>query len=184
MIVRQTAKELLAASIMELDRTKTVEKITVKEIVQNCGLTSTTFYHYFQDKYQLLAWIYNRKAEALFAEKNVIYTWPQLLRALCTPLMEHRSFYENVLKNTAGNDSFLEKATKYVLTLLNNRITCLLSNGELEAHVGLPINQERSRVMICGNPDMVQETRQLLTERGLTLSLRGKPGNLAVENYW
>jgi ferredoxin--NADP+ reductase len=38
--------------------------------------------------------------------------------------------------------------------------------------------------MICGNPDMVQETRQLLTERGLTLSLRGKPGNLAVENYW
>jgi hypothetical protein len=31
---------------------------------------------------------------------------------------------------------------------------------------------------------MVQETRQILTDRGLTVSLRGKPGNLAVENYW
>jgi len=130
MIVRQTTKELLAASIMELARTKTVEKITVKEIVQNCGLTSTTFYHYFQDKYQLLAWIYNRKSEALFAEKNVIYTWPQLLRALCAPLLEHPSFFANVLKNTAGNDSFLEKATKYVLTLLNNRIK--EDNGGME----------------------------------------------------
>jgi hypothetical protein len=44
--------------------------------------------------------------------------------------MEHRSFYENVLKNTAGNDSFLEKATKYVLTLLNNRIR--EDNGGME----------------------------------------------------
>jgi len=69
-------------------------------------------------------------------------------------------------------------------SMLNDRITNLLTNGGLEAHVGLPINQERSRVMICGNPDMVQETRQILIDRGLTVSLRGKPGNLAVENYW
>ena len=130
MIVRQTTKELLAASIMELARTKTVEKITVKEIVQNCGLTSTTFYHYFQDKYQLLAWIYNRKAEALFAEKNVIYTWPQLLRALCTPLLEHPSFFANVFKNTAGQDSFSNKTMEYALALMKNRLR--EDNGGME----------------------------------------------------
>ena len=107
----------------------------------------------------------------------------------------HELAYQEFIDSFKNNELFAEHAhkLKYVpvvtrdqaeRSLLNNRITCLLSNGELEAHVGLPINQERSRVMICGNPDMVQETRQILTDRGLTVSLRGKPGNLAVENYW
>ena len=65
MIIRQTTKEVLAASIMELAKTKSVDKISVKEIVKNCGLTATTFYNHFQDKYQLLAWIYNRNIEGV-----------------------------------------------------------------------------------------------------------------------
>lgn len=98
MIIRQTTKEVLAASMMELAKTKSVDKISIKEIVQNCGLTATTFYNHFQDKYQLLAWIYNRKVEALFAETSGIVTWHQFLMAVCTPLQENRTFYKNVLK--------------------------------------------------------------------------------------
>jgi len=107
----------------------------------------------------------------------------------------HELAYQEFIHSFKENELFAEYAhkLKYVpavtrdqveRSMLNDRITKLLTNGELEAHVGLPINQERSRVMICGNPDMVQETRQILTNRGLTVSLRGKPGNLAVENYW
>ncbi|MCC8988258.1 MAG: ferredoxin--NADP reductase [Candidatus Contendobacter sp.] len=107
----------------------------------------------------------------------------------------HELAYEEFIQSFKENELFAEHAhkLKYVQTVtrdqvqdlaLNDRITTLIDNGGLEAHVGLPINQERSRIMICGNPDMVQETRQLLIDRGLTLSLRGKPGHLAVENYW
>ena len=67
---------------------------------------------------------------------------------------------------------------------LHGRITTLIENGELEKIVGLPLNAEDSRVMICGNPAMVEETRKLLLDRDLTLSRRGTPGNLAVENLW
>jgi ferredoxin--NADP+ reductase len=38
--------------------------------------------------------------------------------------------------------------------------------------------------MICGNPEMVDDTRKLLAGRGYTTSRRGAPGHLAVENYW
>ena len=38
--------------------------------------------------------------------------------------------------------------------------------------------------MICGNPQMVDDTRKLLASRGLTISKRANPGNMAVENYW
>ncbi|AUR50893.1 ferredoxin--NADP reductase [Aquella oligotrophica] len=67
---------------------------------------------------------------------------------------------------------------------LYGRITDLIVNKELEDFVGIPFTVENSRVMICGNPQMVDDTRRLLAERGLTISRRGNPGNMAVENYW
>lgn len=67
---------------------------------------------------------------------------------------------------------------------LYGRITHLIKNGKLEEYTKTPINVLDSRIMICGNPEMVDDTRKLLAERNLVISRRGKPGNMAVENYW
>ena len=40
MITRLTTKELLAESLKELSAHKPIDKITIKEIVQNCGFTA------------------------------------------------------------------------------------------------------------------------------------------------
>ena len=68
--------------------------------------------------------------------------------------------------------------------VLQQRIPALIESGEMERRVGLPLDLVRSRVMICGNPDMVTDTRKRLTSRGFATSRRGVPGHLAVENYW
>ena len=34
----------------------------------------------------------------------------------------------------------------------------------------IPITIENSRIMICGNPEMVSDTRHMLSDRGLTVS--------------
>ncbi len=67
---------------------------------------------------------------------------------------------------------------------LNQRITTLLDQGELERHVGSPLEPEDNCVMLCGNPDMVRDLRSRLQDRGFRAPRRGRPGNLAVENYW
>ncbi len=102
--------------------------------------------------------------------------------------------YEDAIRNFKENEYFAEFSSRLhyiqavtretVPNTLNARITELLENGELERAVGLPIDGDRSRIMICGNPEMVDETRDLLTRRGLKVSRRGEPGHLAVENYW
>ena len=120
MTIRQTTKDDFANSIMKLAKTKSVDTIRVREITKNCGLTSTTFYRHFQDKYQLLVWIYNQRLEALFSEMGGIATWNQALMAFCTPLQENRAFFMNVLKNTAGQASFRYKANDYAIMLLVN----------------------------------------------------------------
>ena len=67
---------------------------------------------------------------------------------------------------------------------LQGRITNLLVDGRLEATAGLEINAEDSHLMLCGNPDMITEVRQILHQRGLRPNRRAAPGNFLTENYW
>ncbi|PIJ49898.1 ferredoxin--NADP(+) reductase [Erwinia sp. OLTSP20] len=68
---------------------------------------------------------------------------------------------------------------------LNGRLPALIASGALEKAVGLPLRAENSHVMLCGNPQMVRDTQQLLKEsRGMQKHLRRKPGHMTSEHYW
>src|SRR5450830_58898 len=69
-------------------------------------------------------------------------------------------------------------------TMLQGRITTLLSDGSLEREVGLTIDAETSRMMVCGNPDMITEVRELLRQRGLSPCRRNAGGQFITEDYW
>lgn len=68
--------------------------------------------------------------------------------------------------------------------VLHGRITTLLENGLLEKTAGLPLTVEASRIMMCGNPEMIDDTRQLLHQRGMRPCRRVLPGQFVTENYW
>jgi len=64
------------------------------------------------------------------------------------------------------------------------RLTSLIQDGRLEQLAGRELNPETSKIMLCGNPEMLTEARAILKERGFAVGRRGNPGNLALENYW
>lgn len=68
--------------------------------------------------------------------------------------------------------------------VLGARIPALLGSGALEAQAGVKLDPQHSRIMICGNPDMVDDIRKHLTHAGYAVSRRGQPAQMAVENYW
>lgn len=68
--------------------------------------------------------------------------------------------------------------------MLNRRLTELCADGTLEREVGVAIDPARSRMLICGNPQMLDDLRGILTARGLKPDRSREPGNLAFENYW
>lgn len=76
----------------------------------------------------------------------------------------------------------------YVPTLTaeaaRGRITTRLADGGLEAAAGLAIDASQSRLMICGNPSMIRETRALLGARGMMPVRRETPGHYVAENFW
>ncbi|MCD8036272.1 MAG: TetR/AcrR family transcriptional regulator C-terminal domain-containing protein [Clostridiales bacterium] len=51
-------KTALASALKELMQKKTLDKISVKDITDLCGLNRQTFYYHFHDTYELLNWLY------------------------------------------------------------------------------------------------------------------------------
>lgn len=102
--------------------------------------------------------------------------------------------YQQLIAELMQRDYLAEYAHKFhfipVVTrephagALNGRITTLIENGELERAAGVDLDPAHSRVMLCGNPQMIDDTRALLKQRGMSLSLTRRPGQVAVENYW
>ncbi|NBA96475.1 ferredoxin--NADP reductase [Pseudomonas sp. R5(2019)] len=89
------------------------------------------------------------------------------------------------LAEHAGKLQFIPTVTREQHPgVLNGRITDLIEKGILERAAGLELTPEHSRLMLCGNPQMIDDTRRLLKQRELHLSLSRRPGQVAVENYW
>ena len=91
------------------------------------------------------------------------------------------------IAETFGEDhtgfKFIPIITRDPEAVLHHRLPILIENGKLERAAGLQLNSETSHVMLCGNPEMVEDTKEALKARGLIMNRRGE-GNIAVENYW
>ena len=55
-------KKLLAESLKKLMDKKPLSKITISEIINDCGVNRKTFYYHFVDIYDLLKWILDQEA--------------------------------------------------------------------------------------------------------------------------
>lgn len=83
-------------------------------------------------------------------------------------------YLRTVTRDNPGNDD----------QLLTGRITTLIENGELERRARAAFNEETTRIMMCGNPEMIEDARKLLHARGLRPVRRALPGHFLTENYW
>ena len=89
----QTTKKALAMSLKTLLKTKPLDKITIVDIVEDCEVNRQTFYYHFQDKYDLLQWLYY---DELFADIENIITfdnWDQCLLTVLEKIYQEKDFY-------------------------------------------------------------------------------------------
>ena len=124
MIIRPTTKELLAASLKELSAQKSVDKITVREIAQNCGFTAKTFYNHFRDKYELIEWIYSTAVEKIMRNLGVDgCEWRDVVRGTFQYFLDNREFLKNLTANTSGQDSFINYVAQFSVKIFSEYIT-------------------------------------------------------------
>lgn len=61
-VTTYNTKKLMAESLKDIMKKKPFSKVTVSEIIKDCGLNRKTFYYHFQDIYDLLKWTLEEEA--------------------------------------------------------------------------------------------------------------------------
>lgn len=103
----------MADSFKELAHKKNIEKITVKDVVENCGYSPATFYRHFRDKYDLIAWDYSRAVEDNIRRVGMEgFTWKNAFLRCAYYHLEHREYLVNLFQNTRGLYSFEQHMTE------------------------------------------------------------------------
>jgi probable dihydroxyacetone kinase regulator len=121
-------KRALADSLKRLMADRPFSKIHVDDIARGCGMTRQTFYYHFQDKFDLMNWIYYTETVRYMAAYETLEHWTDGLRDLCYYMQENRTFYRNAL-NTTGQNSFPEYLYQYIRTVSVAAIEATLETG-------------------------------------------------------
>ena len=100
---RNLTKKLIAESFEVLMEKHPCEKITIRMITDQAGLIRPTFYNHFQDKYDLVEWIFCeniiREVESLLDHGMV----QEAIKFLFTGIHRNRQFYSKLLQVTGQN---------------------------------------------------------------------------------
>jgi AcrR family transcriptional regulator len=134
MIKRKTAKEILADSFRELAETRSIDKITIQAIADNCGYSPATFYRHFKDKYDLIAWEYAQGIAGIMSRiDGKDYTWNQALLDGAARYQSQKEYLKNLFQHTTGHDSFVQYMTEINFSAVKDHILTVSGKSELTA---------------------------------------------------
>lgn len=85
-------KQALGESLKKLLTEKPLNKITVTDIVNDCGLNRMTFYYHFKDIYDLLEWVCVEDAEKALKGKSSYSNWQDGMYNVLELIRENKAF--------------------------------------------------------------------------------------------
>lgn len=108
--------QLIADAFKHLIKKKNFKKITVKMIATESGIMRSTFYNYFQDKYEIIEWIVKTEISEKILEFIEKESYIQALRKGFECIENDKEFYLNAF-TVEGQNGFEEILTNEFLKL-------------------------------------------------------------------
>ncbi|MBT2732946.1 TetR/AcrR family transcriptional regulator [Carnobacterium sp. ISL-102] len=110
----EITKNALAESLKKQMQTIPLAKITVNDIVKECGLNRRTLYYHFNDIYDLLEWIFKTELKEMLGENKTCSSWQKGFLEIFNYLYENKkvvlntynSIDRDILENHLYNESF------------------------------------------------------------------------------
>ncbi len=92
-------KYALAAALKELMAQKPIDKISIHDLTERCGIRRQTFYYHFEDVYDLLRWMFQEEAVALLKQHEGTLLWQEGLLQLFHYIEDNRAVCLCALKS-------------------------------------------------------------------------------------
>ena len=85
-------KDQLAAALKTILAVKPIERITIRDIVEICGVNRQTFYYHFEDVYDLLEYVFESDADKYLPKVIVYDRWKEDVVYYFKYLYDNRDF--------------------------------------------------------------------------------------------
>lgn len=112
--VSQTTKRALEASLKKLLNQKPLNKITINDITEDCGVNRMTFYYHFKDIYDLVDWILTEDAIKVMEGRRSFDTWAEAFQDILQQLQDNKTLVLNVYRSVGR-----EQVEQYLYRLLD-----------------------------------------------------------------
>ncbi len=153
--MKSTSKEQIQASFRRLLFARSLDKITVRDIVVDCGLTRNTFYNYYEDIYDLFDDYLDMQAQAVFRTLPPQTPWDEVVLTLVCGILDSPQTGRHILYSKKS-DTMRRYLNQFLSLLIDRHITTHAANLRLSAE---------DRRLIC---DTVTHALYGLLEQWLT----------------
>ena len=89
-------KQALEESLKKLLLVKPLDKITINDLTNDCGISRMAFYYHFKDIYDLVEWSCLEDATQALQGKKTYETWQEGLLQIFEAVLENKPFIMNV----------------------------------------------------------------------------------------
>lgn len=114
-ITSLNTKKIIAGSLKKIMCEKPLSKITVSEIIQDCGINRKTFYYHFEDIYALLKWMFEEEAIELVKNFDFLVDYEESL-GFILDYVEKNQHIINCAYDSIGR----EEMKRFFMLILSN----------------------------------------------------------------
>ncbi len=100
MSAADTTKQAIVDATKKIVSKSSFGKVSVIEITRLCDISRNTFYYHFEDKYDIIQWIFTTEIEPRIAPYMGKDHWAESIITLCNIMKEEKSFYTKILQDT------------------------------------------------------------------------------------
>ena len=123
----QFTKKAIIETFMELLTKRSMDKITVKDIVESCGVNRNTFYYYYKDIYDLVDDIFVMELERIRKLEMNHDSWYEDIHQMALILVENKAAINHVYQSKSRD--VLER---YIFSLSELVIKEYIKKNELD----------------------------------------------------
>ena len=129
----QFTKYALEKSLKKLLLQKPLNKITINDITEDCGINRMTFYYHFKDIYDLVEWACLEDARQALEGKKTYETWQQGFVQIFHAVRDNKPFIMNVYRCVSR-----EQVEKYLNPLTDDLLMGVIN----ELATGMVVREE------------------------------------------
>ena len=119
-------RKAIMASFVKLLEERPLSKVTVKDIVEDCGINRNTFYYHFEDIPSLIEAIVREETETVLHNHEAIESFEECLEIASRFILQHRKAALHIY-NSSGRDiyqRYLMQMCRYVVeSYINTKFT-------------------------------------------------------------